>query len=185
MTFQIDDAFIAKWHPKYDETENDESEYQKLVAQVSEEMRSSGTIGKRTFLDIWRWKGASRAIRHVRMEDYERYQQCIARVVSERPERKLDALVGLPGVGAPTASTLIHFIHPDSMPIIDVRTAETLSNAGLIRSKRASFRGYEEFQKAISSIRQRCRRWNLREIDRALFAYHKQVLGGAGNLSCA
>jgi hypothetical protein len=69
MTFQIDDAFIAKWHPKYDETENDESEYQKLVAQVSEEMRSSGTIGKQTFLDIWRWKGASRAIRHVRMED--------------------------------------------------------------------------------------------------------------------
>lgn len=119
------------------------------------------------------------------MEDYEQYGRAIGRVVSERPERKLDALVGLPGIGAPTASTLIHLIHPDSMPIIDVSTAETLRNAGLIGSNRASFSGYEEFRKAIDSIRQRCRRWTLREIDRALFAYHKQVFGGAGNLGCA
>lgn len=185
MTFQIDDAFIAKWKLKYKETENDEDEYKRLVAQVGREIRSSGTITQETFLDIWRWKGASRAIRHVRMEDYGRYARAIGRVVAEPPERKLEVFKGLPGIGAPTGSTIIHFIHPESMPIIDVRTVETLYNAGLIGSKCASFRGYEEFRKAINCIRQRCRRWTLREIDRALFAYHKQVLGGAGNLRCA
>jgi hypothetical protein len=44
MTFQIDDAFIRKWHPKYDETENDEVQYQNLIAQVAQDMRSDGTI---------------------------------------------------------------------------------------------------------------------------------------------
>lgn len=30
----IDDAFIRDWHPKYDLTESDEGEYQRLIAQV-------------------------------------------------------------------------------------------------------------------------------------------------------
>jgi hypothetical protein len=38
MTFRIDDAFISKWHPKYDETENDEQKYQDLVDQVAQDL---------------------------------------------------------------------------------------------------------------------------------------------------
>jgi hypothetical protein len=75
-------------------------------------------------------------------------------------------------------------MHPRSMPIIDVRTVEALFKAGLISTKRATLRHYEEFRKTIEGIKHRCHSWNLREIDRALFAYHKQVLGapvaGAG-----
>ena len=35
----IDDAFIREWHPKYDLTENDESEYQRLVAEVARDLK--------------------------------------------------------------------------------------------------------------------------------------------------
>jgi hypothetical protein len=181
MTFQIDDTFISKWHPKYDDTENDEEEYGRLVAQVAEDMHSAGTILQGTFLAIWRWKKAIRAIRYVRLDQYEdRYSEAFRRAASELPERKLEALlapdVKLPGTGAATASTIIHFMHPRSMPILDVRTAEALFEAGLISTKRAAAHHYEEFRKAIEGIRHRCRSRNLREIDRALFAYHKQVL---------
>jgi hypothetical protein len=62
------------------------------------------------------------------------------------------------------------------MPIIDVRTVEVLYTAGLISTDRRDLAHYEEFRKAIEGIRQRCPGWSLREIDRALFAYHKQVL---------
>jgi hypothetical protein len=62
------------------------------------------------------------------------------------------------------------------MPIIDVRTVEALFAAGLLSTRCVSFRHYEEFRNAIDCIRHRFDRWNLREIDRALFAYHKQVL---------
>lgn len=151
MTIQIDDAFIREWHPRYDLTEDDEEEYERLVATVALEMKSMGTISKKTFLDIWSWKGAMRVLGLTTIyvegqktkavtaaeDEYEtRYATAFRRAASEPPERKLGALldpgVKLPGVGAPTGSTLIHFIHPQTMPIIDRRTAGILFAFGRI-----------------------------------------------------
>src|SRR5437867_11428184 len=101
IVLAIDDTFISEWHPKYDCTEDDEDEYQRLVAAVARDMVSTGTISKETFLDIWGWKGAIRVIRHVRMEEYETlYGSAFRRAASEPPERKLVALLG-PGVKLP------------------------------------------------------------------------------------
>jgi hypothetical protein len=171
----IDDAFISEWHPKYDWTENDEDEYQKLVAAV--------------FLRIWNWKGAMRVIGHVLLDAYDTlYAPAFRRAASEPPERKLAALIApsvkLPGIEAATGSTLIHFMHPDSMPIIDVRPCEVLFAAGLISTDRKDLAHYEEFRRAIDGVKRRCPRWTLRQIDRALFAYHKQVFDKGGLGGC-
>jgi hypothetical protein len=181
MKLQIDDAFIGKWHPKYHETETDEPEYQRLVAEVTGEMHRDGTISEETFLRIWKWKKAARRIDLVRMDQYnDRYGKAIRQAASAPPAQKLAALlapdVKLPGVGAPTGSTIIHFIHPDGMPIMDVRTVEVLFKAGLISIIYRDLDHYEPFRKAVDGIRHRCPSRSLREIDRALFAYHKQVL---------
>jgi hypothetical protein len=122
-----------------------------------------------------------RVIQHVRLDEYESlYASAFRRAASEPPERKLAALlapgVKLPGVEAPTGSTILHFMHPHSMPIIDVRTVEVLYAAGLLSTDRRDLAHYEEFRQAIEGIRHRCPGWSLREIDRALFAYHKQLL---------
>ena len=76
----------------------------------------------------------------------------------------------------PTGSTILHFVHPNYMPIIDVRTAETLHEAGRIHTKMRDLAHYEEFRFAIDDIRRECPNWTLRQIDKALFAYHKVVL---------
>jgi len=183
MTLQIDDEFIKEWHPRY--AEADEGDYGELVASVARQMSSSGTISKDTFLAIWNWKGAMRVIGHVLLDQYDTlYAGAFRRAASEPPERKLAALLGppvkLPGFGAPTASTIIHFIYPESMPIIDVRTVEVLFAAGLVAGKGRDLRHYEEFRRAIDGIRSRCPGWTLRQVDRALFAYHKQVLDKPG-----
>ena len=185
----IDDAFISEWHPKYDWTENDEDEYQKLVAAVARDIASAGTVSKSTFLRIWNWKGAMRVIGHVLLDAYETlYAPAFRRAASEPPERKLAALIApsvkLPGVEAATGSTLIHFMHPDSMPIIDVRTCEVLFAAGLVSTDRKDLAHYEEFRRAIDGVKRRCPRWTLRQIDRALFAYHKQVFEKGGSGGC-
>jgi hypothetical protein len=185
----IDDAFISEWHPKYDRTESDEDEYQKLVAIVSREVASTGTVSKGTFLRIWNWKGAMRVIGHVLLDAYDTlYAPAFRRAASDPPERKLATLIApsvkLRGVEAATGSTLIHFMHPDIMPIIDVRTCEVLFAAGLISTDRKDLAHYEEFRRAIDGIRRRCPRWTLRQIDRALFAYHKQVFDKGGSRSC-
>jgi len=199
MTIQIDDVFIREWHPRYDLTEDDEEEYERLVATVALEMKSMGTISKKTFLDIWSWKGAMRVLGLTTIyvegqktkavtaaeDEYEtRYATAFRRAASEPPERKLGALldpgVKLPGVGAPTGSTLIHFIHPQTMPIIDSRTAGILFAFGRIATAECWLETYEEFRKAINKISRDCPGWTLRQIDRALFAYHKQALGKEG-----
>ena len=110
----IDDAFIREWHPKYDVTENDEREYQRLGAEVARDLNSLGTISQGTFLAVWNWKGAMRVIRHVNLDEYNSvYATAFRRAASEPPERKLAALlapgVKLPGVEAPTGSTVLHF----------------------------------------------------------------------------
>jgi hypothetical protein len=183
MILQIDDAFIRKWNPEYDKPAigGDYKGYETLLTKVAGEMKSMGTISKRTFLEIWRWKGAMRIIRHVRLDEYDsRYAEAFRRAASEPPERKLHALLRdgekLPGVGAPTGSTIIHFIHPATMPIIDVRTVEALVEARRVSTKQRDLEHYEEFRKAIDRIKHDCPNWTLRQIDRALFAYHKLVL---------
>lgn len=180
---QIDDAFIRKWHPKYDETEGDDPDYSKLVREVAREIGPdrAGTISKDTFLAIWKWKGAIRVKRHLKMEQYDTlYAPAFKRAASKPPGQMLAEIlapgVKLPGVGAPSGSTVIHFMHPKSMPIIDVRTVEVLFKACLVSTKQRDLQHYDEFRLAIQEIGRRCPGWSLREIDRALFAYHKQVL---------
>ena len=159
MTLQIDDAFIKNWEPQYDEESigGDYKDYGTLVRAVAGEMNIMGTISKKTFLEIWKWKGAMRVIRHVRLAKYENlYAEAFRRAASEPPERKLAQLVGaeakLPGVGTPTGSTIIHSIHPDSMAIIDIRTVETLFEARRISTKQRDLEHYEEFRKAINRM---------------------------------
>jgi hypothetical protein len=203
MKLQIDDAFIKTWEPRYDRVASDEPAYKRLVGLVHEEMQSSGVMSKETFLAIWRWKGAMRVIRHTTIyvpgyatkaaepsqDQYEsRYAAAFRRAAAAPPGRKLGVLLGgshkLPGVEAPTGTTLLHFMHPDSMPIIDVRTAEVLVEAGLIRTADRDLDHYEVFRNAIEGIRQRCPGWSLRQIDRALFAYHS-LTRSPGAVHCA
>jgi hypothetical protein len=184
MGLQIDDAFIRQWGPKYDDrgVGDDYQSYADLIKIVPVEAKQTGTISKKTFLGIWEWKGAMRVIRHVRLDEYEsRYAPAFARAFSNPAERKLDALLAddekLPGVGAPTGSTLIHFMFPYSMPIIDVRTVEVLHHFGRISTKQRDLAHYEEFRQAINRISRECLEpWSIRQIDKALFAYHKLVL---------
>jgi hypothetical protein len=185
----IDDAFIAEWHPKYDWIQNDEIEYQRLLPVVAQDIALTGTISKDTFLAIWNWKGAMRVIGHILLSTYDTlYASAFRRAASEPTERKLAALIApsvkLPGVEAATGSTVIHFMLPQLMPIIDVRTIGVLFVARLISTKSKDLAHYEEFRRAIDGIRRRCPSWTLRQIDRALFAYHKLVLDKGKDGGC-
>lgn len=68
---QIDDAFIATWHPKYEETEKDEEEYKRLVDQAGKDVRLTNTLSRESFWAIYKWKGAMRVKRYVDDAQYE------------------------------------------------------------------------------------------------------------------
>lgn len=90
--------------------------------------------------------------------------------------------MGLPGVRMPVASTILHFIYPKRFPIVDYRTVETLQHFDCLNKSRSRYffrdtiAGYRVFQRVMLNIARQRQKWSLRQIDRALFAYHKEEL---------
>ncbi|MBM4141170.1 MAG: hypothetical protein FJ242_06735 [Nitrospira sp.] len=169
----INDNFIGKWHPKYDETEDDEPEYKRLVGKVRSEIESNGSLTKETFVDILNWK-AARVKGRVDWQNVDRYLDATKRCREIEDMEKMRVLIDLQGIGVPVASTILHFIYPQSFPIIDQRTVDVLKHFGYIQHKSRDLKRYPAFKEAILLLKQRYPRWFLGEIDRAMFAYHKQ-----------
>lgn len=171
-TIEIDDSFIEKWHPKYDEIEDDEEDYKTIITKVSNELSQKGTISKGTFIDILNWK-APRVKGIVKLNEFDTYDKAFRKCFKAPNDEKLAILNELYGIGVPVASTILHFMYPQSFPIMDIRTVETLYYAGYIKSKTRDQKRYIPFRYAILSIATDYPKWSLRQIDRALFAYHK------------
>lgn len=169
---KIDSQFIKKWAPKYDEIESDQGEYLSLIKCVNEEVSSFQTINVDTFERIIRWKSL-RTKGYIRWNNYEIYQKAFQKIIDPKFTQKMNILVSLPGIGPPIASAILHFIFPEIFPMYDFRTAEVLYNLGHIKTKATDLSLYPDFQDAISNLRISLVHYNLREIDRALFAYHK------------
>ena len=173
---KINDAFIEKWQPKYDEFEEDDKDYKIIIAKISNELSCNGTISEGTFIDILHWK-AHRLMGIVRLNEYDTYEKAFRHCFKAPNDEKLAILDELCGIGVPVASTIHHFMYPRHFPIMDIRTAETLYHAGYIASKIRDQKRYILYQSAILTIAKDHPKWSLRQIDRALFAYHKIDLG--------
>lgn len=173
----IDSAFIEKWHPLYDcpKVGDDEKEYYEIREEVSKE----GGLSKAIFKRIYNWK-AARAWHHVdctKFDDYKKVFMQAKKQALVNPEKIIDDLDNLQGIGIPVASTILHFIYPNDFPIVDFRTIEVLKMAGCLDKPkdyyRYSSKGYSEFRDVILQITREHSKGDNRKVDRALFAYHK------------
>ena len=172
---KIDYEFISAWHPKYDQIANDEVEYSNLVALAKKEIEQKSTISKETFIRILNWK-SPRVKGIVRLNEFCIYEKGIYGSHNAEKDKKLIILLRLYGIGTPVGSTILHFMYPNSFPIIDTRTAETLHYAGRLESSLTDFTHYTPFKAEMLKIAGENLDFSLREIDRALFAYHKIYL---------
>ncbi len=168
----INDSFIQQWHPLYDTTENDEQDYQDIIRDVKREVSAKGTITKPVFIRILEWK-AARLKGIVKLNQYDTYAETIRSAIQSPEKYKLTMLTSLYGIGVPLASTILHFIYPEDFPIMDIRTAEVLHCGHYIESVQRDEKHYPPFRAAILGIKRQYPQWSLRQIDRALFAYHK------------
>ena len=167
--------------PRYDDTESDETEYTRLVKDVASDVAEFKTLRRDTFTRILHWK-SPRVKGKIDWVKYQDYLDTIEKCISAPESDKLELLANLPGIGVPVASTIVHFLFPDRFPIIDVRTVEVLHKFGLLLHTARDLNRYPAYMGAILEIQSRNNKWNLRQIDRALFAYHKKnfpSLGGS------
>ncbi len=183
MSHGIDTAFVRKWAPIYDQPDvgDDEPRYLQIIRACADEMSRNGVLEEKTFREIIDWK-AARLLgkkgwigRHLEGGLYKRlYAPRIREAVRASNEESIFKLRA-PGIDAPVASTVLHMILPNKFPIMDVRTVDVLNQIGYIWWKTRSRENYQDFTKTMWNLRRKTGQ-SLREIDRALFAYHKRVL---------
>ncbi len=172
MLLTINCEFLSQWNPQYDHVENDQKRYDEILVAVESELARSGTLSEQTFLRIIEWKAAR--VKGKLSTGYGEYAIAIkAAHQANGIDSKVRILVQLDGIGVPVASTILHFMFPNEIPINDRRTVEILHAAGLVKHSSRDEQRFLPFVAAILQIRLQCPQFTLREIDRALFAYHK------------
>ncbi len=171
---QIDREFIQYWDKRYDDYNigDDEEEYNLILKRVSDEISDTDTLSQETFERISDWK--SFHVRHkVDWEDFELYQIAIKYALEVPDKLKLSLLCGLEGVDIAVASTILNFMYPDKFPIIDYRVTQVLREAaGIQLTKNMSYKMYYKYKAEIENIVEQTG-YDIRTLDRALFAYHK------------
>lgn len=174
MKTKINDKFIEKWHPKYDILEKDEEYYQNILCEVKIDIRSKKTLSEKTFKKIINWK-AKRAKGKIEWANFNKYSEQVRKCLDKNlsDTEKIKILDDLKGIGAPIATTILHFIFPKEIPIMDIRTVEVLYINNWIESLQRTVRNFQPFKEAILTIKSNCPKWSLRQIDRALFTFHK------------
>lgn len=88
---------------------------------------------------------------------------------------KIQALMKLKGVALPMASAILSVTDPKKYPVIDKRCMEVLKEMGLINNKNISKKKWQEYLEVIANLQKQYGK-TAREIDKALFAYHRMKL---------
>lgn len=171
----IDCNFIKKYHPLYDSIEKDEPEYKSLRKDIRKEVLKKNELYIKTFTRVLNWKSA-RAKGKVDWSNFNKYIKTFKKLKNSNNEERLKLLISLDGIGIPTASVFLNLIWPNKYPIIDIRTVGILKYFGYINWTNISEKHYWEFVEKIMGIKNKCPKYSLREIDRALFYYHKEIL---------
>jgi hypothetical protein len=138
---------------------------------AGEAARMRGHYARDEFLLICEWKSA-RSRPKVSANDDARVQEATRVALgSDSEELRMTALLSLNGVGAPTASTLLHFAFPDRYPILDVRALESLGVRGRSTYPVAFWLEYLEACRTLSTQHA----VDLRTLDKALWQYSKEL----------
>ena len=163
--------FIDKWS----NIDVDEHEYNNIIKLVKNDIETQHTIIESTFERILNWKSA-RSKGTIRKQQYEEFSKTFTEILSI--ENKLEKLIKLHGIHISIASCILHFIYPDDYPIVDFRTIEALQLLGYIDKDvkmsdiRDIIKGYYFYRSIILEISKKVKK-KLREIDKALFKFHK------------
>lgn len=169
----IDEKFIDKWGP----IDIEDYEYNHIKKLVDSDIKNIHAISKATLEALLNWK-ASRTKGKLNWNNFEEYEKTFKVILELPKENKLEKLTELAGFGVSISSAILHFIYPSEFPIIDIRAVETLQATGYIDknksiySIRDTIKGYYFYRSVILEIAKTCRK-SLREIDKALFKYHK------------
>ncbi|MDI9314306.1 MAG: hypothetical protein QM529_06505 [Hydrotalea sp.] len=195
---KIDKDFIEEYsaeYPNYTTYDKGDVEYNYLINQIKKDKN----VSKDVFARICLWKsGGDASYCPVKSKHFNNFNvlykdridkatEFINATKVETDERGIEALITkainildeAPGIGVVYAATILHFIFPDEIPIIDRHAIGTLKSADKLNNNfpltGIEIKHFIEFKKVIFEIKKENPTCSLREIDRALYTYDKTI----------
>ena len=173
----IDKSFVFKWSSVYDKRFSGgkaETE-EKAIREWLLKQKEPKSLNKEYFVRLAIWKSARPRRHYIRNFEKDIIEITRATYLEKNPLVKLQLLMNLHGVGVAVAATIIHFLQPLEFPIFDYHCRYVLVEAGFWdRDKKdASDKAWLDYIKIMREIASRLG-VNLRELDKAMFAYDKR-----------
>lgn len=143
------------------------------LLEIAARARARGHLTARELRVMARWKSPRSSPRVARNSD-ELVRETTRVMLSTKSERlRVEVLTLLEGVNWPTASVILHFVHPGPYPILDVRALWSL---GIDRPPPYTYEFWERYV-AFTRATARRLRVSMRDLDRALWQYSKERQG--------
>lgn len=135
--------------------------------------RARGHVTRSEFLALCAWKTPRSKPRCARNTPAAVRSATRLALASPDEHIRVDALRALDGVGLPTASAILHFVHADPYPVLDVRALWSL---GVDEPARAAHT-HALWSAYVAACRELALRSGLsmRDVDRALWQYSREM----------
>jgi hypothetical protein len=139
-------------------------------------VRRRGQFTRAEFLVMCRWK-SPRAIARCESNSHHRVREVSRAMFMTRVEaERLDLLIGLAGVGIPTASAILTLTDPHRYGVIDIRAWQELHRRGVVRD-RPGGQGFspEHWLQYLRILRTEAARLGVtaRQVEYSLFTLHQ------------
>ena len=163
--FNFNRECIQHWSSKY------EYEGENNVIELVEEVRKRGYLRRSELITVGKWKSPRSA---GSIDNNERLfiKEVTRFALSTKCDRAaIESLTILDGVGAPTASVILHFFHKRDYPILDFRALWSVS---LIDDDKYNY-SYALWSEYVNFCRKKAKKADvsMRDLDRALWQYSK------------
>jgi hypothetical protein len=154
----------------------EEDESTSLLSRRLQAAKRRGYLTKGELAAVCRWK-SSRAIQHIRANNYYRVRAATAAAMATSSERRrLEALRQLEGVSVPMASAILMLLYPRRYGVIDIRVWQLLYGVGAVSENRKgtgfSLANWLQFLSIVRGLSSRLR-VSARAVERTLFDVHK------------
>jgi thermostable 8-oxoguanine DNA glycosylase len=147
-----------------------------LFSVVGPQIKKRGYMTFDDFYKIAMWKSARQKPNYLQNKNNVESISKDAFLIHGESE-KMDMLCSLKGVGIPTASAILTIVYPENYAVIDVRCIEMLQELGYSIKKTITPNNWLKY---LDITRRIAKENNItaREVDKALFAMHREWLEG-------
>jgi hypothetical protein len=143
-----------------------------LTKEIPYEIHNTGMISRETLQKPVSWM-IRKNHQQIEWNNYSKYENAIRAVQIVPNSAKLEKLADLKGIGPVVGTGILHYLYPQTFPIMNRHCCEALKKLNYISYEVPDTSKYNAYRAVVLNIIALCKPYSLRELDMALNAYNK------------